>query len=206
MRVSRSGMPARNGLPRGPENSRCRSGWRSRLDAKPVAGRDDDQAPPVRLPRPFQPGRPGEPAQVLDGHLVEGLRIRLPAVRVLGGHEPEDVLAPEGVTDHHVGEPFIHERMPGGGIGIDVAAQASRGGAGEFAASSQVSSPIGRSIDWPRPWTKCRMIWDRRPGAARTSRWRLLRYTTRLRQRIPCWSGRKSCSGCFAATAPGPRW
>src|SRR5207247_4817755 len=31
--VLRSGMPAQNGLPSGPENSRCRSGCRSRLAA-----------------------------------------------------------------------------------------------------------------------------------------------------------------------------
>ena len=53
---------------------------------------------------------------------MEGLCVHLPAVRVGGGHEAEDVLAPEGVTDHHVGEPFVDEQCPAGGIGIDVAA------------------------------------------------------------------------------------
>jgi hypothetical protein len=69
---------------------------------QPVAGGDDDEAPTVALPRPFQLGRPGKPAQDGDGHFVKGLSIRMPAVHVRGGHEAVDVLAPEGVTDHHV--------------------------------------------------------------------------------------------------------
>ena len=109
--------------PEGAAEQPVQVGMEESARRQPVAGCDDDHAPPVPLPRPFQLGRPGKPAQVGDGHLVKGLRIRLPAVRVGGGHEPENVLAPEGVTDHHIGEPFIHERMPAGGIGIDVAAR-----------------------------------------------------------------------------------
>ena len=120
-------MPALNGLPRGPRSSRCRSGWSRRLDASPSPVAITITPPPVPLPRPFQFGRPGEPAQVCDGHPVKGLRVHLPAVRVGGRHEPENVLAPEGVTDHHVGEPVVHERTPAGGIGIDVAARLQNG-------------------------------------------------------------------------------
>ena len=55
--------------------------------------------------------------------LVKGLSILLPAVGVRGGHEPENVIAPEGVTDQHIAEPFIRERIPVGGIGCQIAAR-----------------------------------------------------------------------------------
>src|SRR5271157_3745064 len=88
--------------PEGAAEQPVQVGMEESARRQPVAGCDYDHAPPVPLPRPFQLGRPGEPAQVCDGHLVEGLSIRLPAVRVRGGHEPENVIAPEGVTDHHI--------------------------------------------------------------------------------------------------------
>ncbi len=140
-------MPALNGLPSGPREQPVQVGMEESARRQPVAGRDDDHAPPVPLPRPFQLGRPGKPAQVCDGHLVHGLSIRLPAVRVRGGHEPENVIAPEGVTDHHIGEPFIHERMTGWRNRNRGSCEASKGGAGELCASSQVSCPSGRSMD-----------------------------------------------------------
>ena len=113
---------------------------------QPVAGNDDDHAAPVPLPRPFQLGRPRKPAQVRDGHLVKSLSIHLPAVRVRGGHEPENVIGPEGVADHQIVEPFTHERRPGGGIGFDVAARLQEGEK-RASASSQDSCPSGKSID-----------------------------------------------------------
>ena len=38
--------------PEGPENSRCRSGWSSRLDASPSPVAIDDHAPPSRCRAP----------------------------------------------------------------------------------------------------------------------------------------------------------
>ena len=67
---------------------------------EPVVGCNDDQPPPVWLPRSFQLGRPRKAAQVGNGDLVNGLSIRLPAFHVRCGHEPENVVAPERSEEH----------------------------------------------------------------------------------------------------------
>ncbi len=114
------------GPERAPEGAGAQSmqvGMEESARRQPVAGCNYDHTPPVPLPRPFHPVRPGKPTQVGDGHLVNRLSIRLPTVQVCCGHEAENVIAAEDVTDYHIGEPFIHERMAAGGIGIEVAAR-----------------------------------------------------------------------------------
>jgi hypothetical protein len=44
---------------------------------RPVADLDNNQSPAIPLPRPPQPLRPGKPAQVRDGYLVNGLAIEV---------------------------------------------------------------------------------------------------------------------------------
>ena len=142
--------------PEGAAEQPVQVGMEESARRQPVAGCDHDHAPPVPLPRPFQLGRPGKPAQVCDGHLVKGLSIHLPAVRVRGGHEPENVIAPEGVTDHHIGEPFTHERIPVGGIGIEVAARLQKGEQASFSPLPRIPPPAAD------PWID--------PGSARNAR------------------------------------
>ena len=83
--------------------------------------------PPSGCRSSLQPLGPGKLGQVGEGQLVERWASVPPTIHVPARHEAKDVLAADGIADHHVGEPVGDEQMLRGAVGIDVGARLDDG-------------------------------------------------------------------------------